>query len=140
MRVVADTNVIVSGILWIGAPHTILIAAENARLTLSTSPALLQELEGVLKRPKFVPRLRDLQVTAEEVTAAYARLAHIVSPRRVMRLVAADPADDEVLACALAARAKFIITGDSDLLQLRSYTRISILSPAAFILQNLSKS
>lgn len=104
MRVVADTNVIVSGILWIGTPHTILIAAENARLTLYTSPALLQELEGVLKRPKFVPRLRDLQVTAEEVTTAYARLAHIVNPRRVIRLVETDPADDEVVACALAAR------------------------------------
>jgi putative PIN family toxin of toxin-antitoxin system len=73
MRGVADTNVIVSGILWIGAPHTILIAAEDVRVTLYSSPALLQEIEGVLKRPKFAPRLRDLQVTAEEVTAAFVR-------------------------------------------------------------------
>lgn len=140
MRVVADTNVIVSGILWIGPPHTILLAAEDARVTLYTSPALLQELEGVLTRPKFAPRLRDLQVTAEDVTAAYARLAHFVSPRHVMRLVETDPADDEVVACALAARTKFIISGDADLLRLRSYRRIAILSPAAFVRQRLTMS
>jgi len=94
----------------------------------------------VLKRPKFAPRLRDLQVTAEEVTTAYVRLAHVVIPRRVMRLVETDPADDEVFACAVAARAKFIISGDVDLLRMRSYRHISILSPAAFVRQILSKS
>jgi len=67
MRVVADTNVIVSAMLWIGAPHTILVAAEDARLTLCISPALLQELDGVLHRPKFAPRLHELQVGAEEL-------------------------------------------------------------------------
>lgn len=139
MRVVADTNVIVSAILWVGTPHTILAAAEEARLTLCVSPALLQELEGVLHRPKFAPRLRALQVSAEDLTAGYARLAHVVLPRRVMRVVEADPADDEVLACAVAARAKFIISGDADLLRLRTYKRMPILSPTAFVRQILSK-
>lgn len=140
MRVVADTNVIVSAMLWIGTPHLILVAAEDARLTLCTSPALLQELAGVLERPKFASRLRELQVSVAELTAGYARLAHLVSPQRVIRLVTTDPADDEVLACALAARAKYIVSGDSDLLRLRSYQRIPILSPTAFVRQKLSKS
>jgi predicted nucleic acid-binding protein len=61
------------------------------------------------------------------------------SPRRIIRLVETDPADDEVLACALAARAKFIISGDSDLLQLRVYKRMPILSPAAFVRRVLSR-
>lgn len=76
MRVVADTNVVVSALLWIRTPHSLLVAAEEARLTLCISPALLQELEGVLHRPKFSPRLRQLQVGAEDLTARYARLAH----------------------------------------------------------------
>ena len=139
MKVVADTNVIVSAMLWIGTPHSILVAAEEARLTLCISPALLQELEGVLHRPKFAPRLRELQVGAEKLTTSYARLAHVVLPRRVIRLVETDPADDEVLACALAARAKFIISGDSDLLQLRVYRRMRVLSPTAFVRQILSR-
>ena len=140
MRVVADTNVIVSAMLWIGTPHTILVAAEEARLTLCSSPALLQELEGVLHRPKFALRLRELQVSAAELTTGYARLAQVVLPRRVVRLVVTDPADDEVLACALTARAKFIISGDADLLQLRMYKRMPILSPTAFVRQILARS
>lgn len=107
-------------------------------MKLSTSPALLRELEGVLRRPKFAARLRELQITAEDVTAEYARLAHVVNPRRVMRLVERDPADDHVLACALAARAQYLVSGDADLLRLRSYRRIAILSPAAFVRQCLT--
>jgi len=139
MRVVADTNVIVSALLWVGIPHSILVAAEGARITLCTSPALLEELEGVLRRPKFASRLRELQVDAGELTVRYARLAQVVLPRRVIRLVDKDPADDEVLACALASRAKFIISGDADLLQMRAYRRIPILSPTAFVRQILSR-
>lgn len=139
MRVVADTNVIVSALLWVGIPHGILVAAEGARITLRTSPALLEELEGVLRRPKFASRLRELQVDAGELTVRYARLAQVVLPRRVIRLVDKDPADDEVLACALASRAKFIISGDTDLLQMRTYRHIPILSPTAFVRQILSR-
>jgi len=133
MRVVADTNVIVSALLWLGIPHDILVAAEESRLTLCVSPVQLQELLGVLGRPKFSQRLRDLRVSAAELTAGYVRLTHVVLPQRVPRIVATDVADDEVLACALAARAKYIISGDSDLLRLRSYKQIPILSPTIFV-------
>lgn len=57
-----------------------------------------------------------------------------------MRVVETDQADDEVLASALAARAKFIISGDSDLLRLRTYKRMPILSPTVFVRQILSGS
>lgn len=133
MRVVADTNVIVSALLWVGTPHTILVAAEEARLTLFISPALLEELEGVLQRQKFVRRLHDLQVSAAELTTGYARVAHVVLPRRVMRVVPSDLADDAVLACALAARANYLVSGDADLLRLRLYKGIRILSPTVFV-------
>ncbi|MBX3325871.1 MAG: putative toxin-antitoxin system toxin component, PIN family [Nitrospira sp.] len=140
MRVVADTNVIVSAMLWLGSPHRILVAVEGARLTLYTSPALLRELTGVLNRPKFAARLRELQVSGSELTADYARLAHLVNPQRIRRVVVDDPSDDEVLACALAARAQYIVSGDSDLLRLRSYRDIPILSPRSFVQQKLSRS
>lgn len=138
MRVVVDTNVIVSAMLWTGSPHRILVAAEDARLTLYTSPALLRELAGVLNRPKFAARLRELQASASELTAGYARLARLVSPQRIRRVVVDDPADDEVLAGALSARARYIVSGDSDLLRLRSFRGIVILSPSLFVKQKLS--
>lgn len=81
MRVVTDTNVIVSALLWMGAPQKILIAAEKAQVTLCVSPALLQELVGVLERPKFTQRLRDLRVSAAELMSGYVCLAHVVLPQ-----------------------------------------------------------
>ena len=57
MRVVADTNTVVSGLLWHGNPRRVLEAARAGALQLYTSAALLAEIEEVLQRPKFAQRL-----------------------------------------------------------------------------------
>ncbi len=63
MRVVADTNIVVSGLLWRGNPRLILDAARDGGIDLYTSGALLDELEEVLVREKFSGRLRAAGVT-----------------------------------------------------------------------------
>ncbi len=133
MRIVADTNVIVSALLWVGIPHQILLAAEHRLVELYSSPALLEELEGVLSRPKFARRLQALGTTPEELLSGYAQLATLVLPRGTSRVVLDDLADDAVLACVVAARATYLVTGDSDLLRLDSYEGIRIVSPGAFV-------
>ena len=133
MRVVADTNVVVSAIFWTGAPHKLLTAAEAGHLTLHTSPHLIEELADVLSRPFFVSRLKDRRTTAPELASAYARLAHVVLPAAIVPAVLGDPDDDAVLACAQAARAEYIVTGDGLLLGLRHYHAIHIVSPATII-------
>ena len=80
MRVVADTSTLVSAFLWRGVPHRLLTAAEAGRVTLYTSPGLIEELAGVLRRRKFASRLNVRRVTPEELVAGYLRLARIVSP------------------------------------------------------------
>ena len=58
MNVVPDTNTVVSGLLWQGAPRDVLALARAGEISLFTSPLLLAELRDVLKRPKFVTRLK----------------------------------------------------------------------------------
>ena len=137
MRIVADTNVLVSALLWTGLPHRFLANAEAHRFTLYTSPALIHELAGVLARQKFAPRLRILQVTPEELVAGYLNVAHLLAPPVILPVIAEDPADDAVLACALAARATYLITGDPHLLRLQSYHAIQIVTPRTFFLTEL---
>lgn len=101
------------------------------------SPALLDELVDVLSRPKFSPKIRSSGETIQQLIADYARLAVLVHPTTTEHVIAADPDDDEVLACAWAAKAELIVSGDNHLLALRSYRDIPIV-PAAEALVRLT--
>lgn len=125
MRVVADTNTVVSGLLWQGPPRKILDAARKGQFELYTSVALLTELEG---REKFAKRLAIADITPRELVLGYAALATPVTPLAIPAVILDDPDDDAVLACALAAQAEVIVSGDRDLLGLKNYQGIDILT------------
>jgi len=128
MKVVADTNTVISGLLWHGAPREILDLARAGKITLYISPDLLAELADVLERDKFTARLKAAQTTARELVLGYGELATLVHPTSIPRVVKDDPDDDMVLACALTAKAEIIVSGDSHLINLQSYQGISILT------------
>lgn len=129
MRAVADTNVVVSGLLWRGHPRRILDLVRTGQVDLFTSPALLAELEDVLSRRKFTRRMVLAGVELQDLVTGYAALARVILPARVPPIIAEDPDDDEVLACALAARAELIVSGDRHLLKLAEYQGIRIVRP-----------
>ena len=138
MRVVADTNTVISGLFWLGAPRTVLDAARLGAIRLFTSPRLLAELEDVLSRSKFSSRLTRAGSAPKDLVVGYSTLATVVSPPTIRRVVSADPADDEVVACALAARAEAIVSGDSHLLRIGHVEDIPILLAADFVKTYLS--
>ncbi len=127
MRVVADTNTVVSAFLWGGLPAEVLVTAREGRITLLTSAALLAELEDVLAREKFADRIAQVGSSAAQMIAGYRALATPVRPA-VIDPTAHDPDDDHVLACALGAQAALIVTRDRDLLTLGTFRDIRILA------------
>lgn len=133
MRVIADTNIAVSGLLWHGAPRQVLEAARAGTIQLYTSPVLLAELEDVLQRSKFARRLTLAQVTPPTLVLGYASLARVIHPASVPSVIASDPDDDAVIACAVAAQAEVIVSGDRDLLNLRFYEGIPIVTAAQLL-------
>lgn len=130
MRAVLDTNVVVSALLWGGTPDRLIQAAIDGALELATSPALVEELREVLARPSLASRLMQQRLRAEQAVSLYARLATQVSPLAIEAIVAADPDDDHVLACAIAARAELVVSGDRHLIDLKTHRGIRILTPA----------
>jgi putative PIN family toxin of toxin-antitoxin system len=106
----------------------VLDAARTGTLALSTSAALLAELAEVLQRPKFAERLARANVTPYTLVLGYAALARLVVPAPIEPVVEADPDDDAVLACAVAACAEVIVSGDRALLALGSYEGIPIIT------------
>lgn len=136
MRLVLDTNIVISALLWRGKPYQLLETVSHSReLRLFASPALLEELADVLARPMAAKRLALIGKTAGEVLADYQAVVDVVEPRVVPRVVIRDADDDQVIAAALAAQADFIVSGDDDLLSIGRYQTIHIITAAQALLQ-----
>jgi putative PIN family toxin of toxin-antitoxin system len=130
-RVVVDSNVVISAFLFGGPPRRVLDRALTGDVECFTSLPVLDEIRGVLQRPKFGLSPAQALALVEE----YRDLCRIVIPAERVRPVPAHPGDEMILACALAARATLIITGDAHLLNLGRCGTIRIISPADFLKQ-----
>ena len=113
MRLLLDTDVVVSALLWRGTPYRLLAAIrERGDVQLVTSITLLDELADVLARPFAAQRLAMIGRTVRDVVADYVELVELVEPAKVPRVVLGDVDDDQVIAAAVAARVDLIVTGD----------------------------
>ena len=127
-RVVLDTNVYISALLFGGLPGDLLEVAFLRSFRLIVSPALLDELDEKLHE-KF-------GVSREDVGLLRARLESVslvVEPGERLHVIADDPDDDRVLECAVAGEAGFIVSGDRHLLKLGVYQGISIITVRQFM-------
>lgn len=130
MRIVLDTNVLISGLLWRGPPHELLERARAGWFTIVTSPALVREFDLVIHRRKLRAVLDRSNIDAARLLRELHRLVEIADAPPLPRRVSRDPADDEVLAAAIAMRADLIVSGDADLLTIRCHDGIAIVDPA----------
>lgn len=129
IRIVLDTNVALSALLWRGNPYRILELVQRRNdIRLYTSPALAAELAEVLQRPSPSKRLAVIGMTARDVLTAYLGATELVEPTEVPPVVARDPDDDHVIAAAVAARATLLVSGDEDLISMGHYREISIVT------------
>lgn len=131
MRLVLDTNVVVAGLLWHGAPRRLIdLAIDDETIRLYSSPVLIAELANTLGYQRFVKRIALFDTSIAALVAQYEAMVTLVSPTHTPRVVTHDPDDDHVIACAVAANAKLIISGDKHLLTIKSHQNILILAPA----------
>jgi len=135
MRVVLDTSVWVSALLWEGVPHRLLELAETESITLCATAETLAELREVLSRPKFAAKLTERRTTAEEVMVGVIRLVELYPAASAQGSVPADPDDEMFIACALSAGAAYIVSGDQHLLDLKQYGAIKMVTPREFLEQ-----
>ena len=131
MRAVVDNNVLVSGLLWGDKPGRVLAAVAEGHVQIFLSEELLAELQEVLRRRKFTARLALKELTPSTALAKVQAIARLVlaSPIPAPPPLR-DPDDLAVLACAISAAVDVIITGDKDLLTLKSFEGIPIIDAA----------
>jgi uncharacterized protein len=132
IRAVLDTNIIISAQFWSGAPGKVYAATASQKFTIVTSEALIAEVRRVLNYPKFARALAATGKTANDLVSDFQALTEVIDPVEILADAVRDPTDVHVLACAVAGKADYIVTGDDDLLTLRSYQEIPIVTASAF--------
>ena len=130
-KVVFDTNVLISAILFGGSPRKCLDLAIEGEIELYLSKKIIREVEGVLSREK----LNIAEENLRYIISSLDSIAKFVSPKSKLDIIKKDPQDNKLLECAIESEADFIISGDIHLLELSEFRKIKILKPAEFLKQ-----
>ena len=129
MRVVLDTNVLVSAFAYGGNPRRIVELVVSGEVEMSISEPLVRELQDVLLRQQFDLNPQLVRTALTELNA----IAQPVVPRKHHTLIEEDPSDNLVLDCAVEAGAEYIVTGDRHLLRLKQCGKVMIVNPQQFL-------
>jgi putative PIN family toxin of toxin-antitoxin system len=128
MIVVLDTNVLIAALITEGICSKLLHRARAGEFSLISCPFIMQELRRILSK-KFRLDQDEITSSMEPISEAISKvLEHSIKVKDVCR----DADDDNIIACAVAAKAEYLVTGDSDLLDLKSYQGIKIITPRDF--------
>ena len=129
MKVVVDTNVLISGVFFGGMPARVLEAWRDGKFDLVASPDILEEYRRVGEELA----VRFTGVSLAPLLALLVMTAEIIEPPGLTEQVSRDPDDDKFIACALAGDCQCIISGDKDLLELSGYQGIKVVAPREFL-------
>ena len=127
-RIVADTNIYISALNFAGSADKVLALGRAGLIEIWISPAILDEIGGVLAR-----KFRWSATRVREARSAISGFTVAVHPREPVSVILEDEADNRILECALAAGADAIVTGDHHLLQLRHFRGVRITSPREYL-------
>jgi len=128
MTAVFDTNVLIAAIITEGICSKLLHRARSGDFSLASCPFIMKEIRRILSR-KF--RLAP-DAIASAMGPIHEAVGLVVEHSLKIRRASRDADDDNVIACALAAKADYLVTGDADLLEMKRYQRVRIMTPRDF--------
>jgi putative PIN family toxin of toxin-antitoxin system len=130
IRVVLDTNVLISALLFKGELSRIVGLWEKGKIVPVISKETFSELRTVLEYPKFSLSRAEIDSLIEHEILLF---FEVVNVSKHVKGACRDPGDDKFISCALSANADCIVTGDKDLSDLRKYQSIKIIHASDFI-------
>jgi putative PIN family toxin of toxin-antitoxin system len=119
-------------LLWGGKPAEVVKAAEDRRISIVVSEAIVEEVSRVLTYPK-IRKVYQAERHREELIEAILKIVKFAQTTKKVNVVAEHPADNKFIECALASGADYVISGDKHLLKIGSYKKIKMLSVSEFL-------
>lgn len=134
LRVVIDTNVLISGLFGIkNSPSSqILNAVRKQKIILVSSPVIIKEIDEVINRERIIGLTKMSKDERVDFVDRLIERCDITEGKEIQQ-VGRDVKDDKFLACAIEGKANYIISGDEDLLTLKEYEGIKIVTPREFL-------
>lgn len=128
MRLIVDTNVLVSGIFFNGLPGRILKMWKEGKIKLVASSEIFEEYAEVIKR--LGRKYPTLEITS--IIDLLAVELEIIRTKKIKKTISRDLDDDKFIECAISGKVEIVISGDKDLLVLKKYKNVRFISPAQF--------
>lgn len=132
MKVVLDTNILISALLFKGRVAFVFGLIEEEKIVPCFTPSTIKEFQNVLSREKFRKNLEELGMKAEQIVDAILQKSLICLDIKIEDIVLDDPTDNKFLACAVSCNAALIISGDQHLLGLKHFNNLPIITPDKF--------
>ncbi len=134
MRVVLDTNVLISALVYKKTLGKIGDLIEQGRITPCFTISTWREFENVLRYPKLQPKIKSLDTSAKEIAQALtaSKVLVFADPERVPNEVS-EVGDNNILAAGIRSQASCTVTGDAELLALKQFRNIPIIAPQKFL-------
>ncbi len=132
-KVVLDTNVWVSAILWGGLPAKIVSLAEKKSIEIILSEEILREINRILGYNRLREVYEQAGVSKDALMSIIVTIGRLVDVVTRLNVVPEDDSDNRILECALDGDAEYVVTGDRHLLRLRNFKKVKILSVREFI-------
>ncbi|MFH1247196.1 MAG: putative toxin-antitoxin system toxin component, PIN family [Candidatus Micrarchaeota archaeon] len=134
MKVVLDTNVLISATFWYGEASNIVELVHNRKIICFTSKALLEEYNSIVHSEEIVEKIQEKHLAIKSSLIKALEIFQVVEPKRKIDCIKDDPDDNRVLECAVEAQVDCIITYDKyHLLKLKEFEGIKIISPTEFL-------
>ncbi len=131
MRIVLDTNVLISALFWNGNERILLDKCRTKEHEMVLSPYILEELGRVLDLKFSLPKDKIADYSQDLIL-----ISRFVIPSKDIHIIEEDPTDNMILECAVGGNADLIISGDKHLLNLEEYEGIKILNTRDFLSEN----
>ena len=128
MRIIIDTNVLVSGVFFGGLPGRLLSMWKDGGIKLVASSDIFNEYAEVIRR--LGRKYPTLETTS--IIDLLAVELEIIRTKKIKSPICRDPDDDKFIACAISGKVELIISGDQDLLVLKKFKNIRLITPAQF--------
>ena len=133
IKVVFDSNILVSATFWTGDSFTVLNQADKGVIKNFLSKEIEEEYRRVITSEEIIEKQERLRLNMQEIVERVIITSMIVIPKRKITAVKDDPDDDKIIECAVEGKVDYIITQDNHLLKLKDFEGIRIVTPKEFL-------
>lgn len=133
MKITIDTNVLISSTFWFGDSNKILEKVENQEVELVLSREIIEEFSKVLEYKEIKDKIKNKNLEMKRTIEKIISLSTLVEPTSKFNVIKDDPSDNIILECAVEGKVDFMVTQDKDLLRLKEFKGIRIITPEEFL-------